>query len=133
MVAKRWLQLFGAPLADGEYIERIRRNMALWCRWRWWLAGLSGTAPGIVVVVSTIMVPKLLLDLGQWGNPKGGAMFGFEIGLPVGALIGLMAVTSAHGLMTALLPWRTEQMLLRYHDTIVNLQVNRLHGQKDKT
>jgi hypothetical protein len=46
---------------------------------------------------------------------------GFFIGFSVGLMLGGLAMQLVHGLFTALMPQRTERLLLRYYDALTEL------------
>jgi hypothetical protein len=104
---------------DEEHLRRVRLAVAAYdsCR-RPLLALYIGLA--IVYVGLLVAIGALLQALRQWGNMQGLAP-GFFIGLALGAMLGGLAVQIGHGLVTFLLPPRTERLLLRYYDALTEL------------
>jgi hypothetical protein len=104
---------------DEEHVRRVRLAVAVYDRWRRPLLALyTGLAIGFVGLL--VAAGALLQGLMQWGNMQGLAP-GFLIGLALGAMLRGLAVKIGHGLMTWLLPPRTERLLLRYYDALIEL------------
>ena len=103
---------------DEEHMRRVRLAVAAYDRWRWRRPLLALYTIGFVGLLVT--VGALLQGLMQWGNMQGLAP-GFLIGLALGVMLGGLVVKLGHGLMTLLLPLRTERLLLRYYDALTEL------------
>jgi hypothetical protein len=105
------------PLADEEYVERIRRGVAVWQRCRPWMIAFYGTM--VVAFLGLLAFAATALDvLGQLAKDKPAVHLAFWCGAPLGALLGGLAFKLAHGLVFALSTRRTEELLLRYHDAL---------------
>jgi hypothetical protein len=106
-------------VTDEEHVERVRRTLAAHGRRRRLLVALY--AVSAVAFIGLLVATALLLQgLMQWGNMQGLAP-GFLVGLGLGAMVGGLALTIGHGLVTALAPLRTERLLLHYHDALAGI------------
>jgi hypothetical protein len=104
---------------DEEHVRRIRRAVAMYDRWRRpFLVLYTVLALGYVSLLVAIGV---LLPGWMQGGIRQGLAPGFLIGLALGAMLGGLAAKIGHGLMSWLLPLRTELLLLRYYDALTEL------------
>ncbi len=105
-----------ARRSDEEHVERLRRTMATFDRWRrllivWHLA-LAIAFIGLIVAFSV-----LFHDVGRnLGVNVLGLGPGFIAGLAVGASLGMTAIHIGHKLVDLLLGYRNERLLIRYYD-----------------
>ncbi|MGH7174158.1 MAG: hypothetical protein ACRELF_05675 [Gemmataceae bacterium] len=103
-------------VTDEEHVRRVRRAVAAYDRWRRrFLAFYVGLA--IAYVGLLVAVAVLLQKLKQLGNPQGLAP-GFLVGLALGAMTAGLAAKIVHGLLAALMPLRTERLLLQCYDAL---------------
>lgn len=115
----RWLAR--KPVSDGEYVERIRRGVAHFERWRRWEIGFyAALSVAWFAALVTLGWTQFLKRQIQ------GLPLGVGIGIIVGSLTGLTTIKLAHGLIFALVSSRrTEKLLLRYHDALAALAETR--------
>jgi hypothetical protein len=106
-------------MTDEEYVERIRRAEAFWERWRRPVRVTNAvTTVGVVALFLIGANPfKLLVQ----GNNAQGLLPGFAIGLMLGVFWGLMMEFATRSLLNSQRSWRTERLLLRYHDALAML------------
>jgi hypothetical protein len=99
--------------SDAEFVERVRRSIAWYERFRWpavifylaLTAGLIGLGVALFNFIQAAPMP------GVWP--------GFFIGVILGALFGKLAYKIGHGLAIALTgSHRSEELLVRYHDAL---------------
>jgi hypothetical protein len=109
-----------APRSNDEYIERLRRNVAQFDRWRPWILGLYGIAAvlffaGLFMCVVIFERVGLLAQLPlRW--------HGLLLGIVIGASIGVSAIKIAHGLGSMLFGLRNERLLVRYYDEVCKIR-----------
>jgi hypothetical protein len=102
------------PAADAECVERVRRLVARYDRWRPALVALYGGLLIAFVAAVAVLVEELKRD-GFW--PALGP--GFAGGLALGAFVGLNAVMLGHRLAGVLSRgWRHDRLLVRYYDAL---------------
>src|SRR4051794_38136790 len=105
-----------APRSDEQHIERLRRTMATFDRWRrplivWHLL----IAVGFIGLLAAFAV--FIGDIGRnWGMGVRGLGPGFILGVVLGAWLGLTAIKIGHELVNLLLGYRSERLLIRYYD-----------------
>jgi len=114
-------------LDDSEYVERIRRAVALHDRWRWVPITIRGSLviAFIAIMVAAVNVVQLA---GNLGNPPA-AWAGFVIGAILGILVGSLGINLAHSFVDTLRSWRGEQLMVRYYDALRELGF--LSGSED--
>lgn len=105
--------------SDEEYIERVRRGIAAYDRWRRLLLAFYALA-------AIVLVGFLVLWFGSWQgqmqqlshseNPYVG--LGFLIGLAVGTMSGIMVIAVINVLGNLLFGLRGERLMIRYHDAL---------------
>jgi hypothetical protein len=84
------------------------------------MIALDGTP--LVAFLGLLALAANFLDVqGQLVKDKPAAHLGFWCGALVGVLVWGLAFKLTHGLVTALSTRRTEELLLRYHDTLAEL------------
>jgi hypothetical protein len=100
--------------ADAAYVERVRRLIVRYDRWRPALIALYGGFLIAFVAAVAVLVEEL----------RGGFLWpalgpGFKGGLALGAFIGLNAVMLGHRLAGVLFHGRYhDRLLVRYYDTV---------------
>jgi hypothetical protein len=104
---------------DAEYVERVRRGIAQYDRWRGALVVFHAS----LAVVFVALLVAATEFVRQWVNNIPGLGPGFMVGLAMGAALGLLAVKIAHGLVGALSSaGRYDRLLVRYHDILQELR-----------
>jgi uncharacterized membrane protein len=106
----------GFDVSDEQYVERVRRSVNSFDRWRRPLTILYVLLA--VIHIGLFVAVVLLMDsfgrnLGMLGWPPG-----FLVGLSLGAMLGLSTIKSVHGLMNVLIGVHNERLLIRYHDAL---------------
>ena len=119
-----WERLLApARVTDEDYVERIRRGLAFWKRFR-----------RVLLVTNTLLIAAFVvgmlfaadaLQLFIRGNQGQGVPFGFVIGVLLGLLVACALDHVTRGLVNAQRSWRTELLLLRYHDALAVLAKER--------
>ena len=104
-----------SPISDEEYISRIRRIIAFWDRWKWWVVALFIALMTITIALFSVVIPAFIALAGPFNIPFVWVVF--VGGFVLGALFGLMICKGIHGLSMALNPFRTERLLLKILDT----------------
>ncbi|MFN0196066.1 MAG: hypothetical protein ACKVT0_04930 [Planctomycetaceae bacterium] len=118
------MKLSPSSLTDAEYVERVRKGIEQWDRWKWFFSSAS-----IFVVItlgwSLHMGIQKMLGLALRANVPNvwdGIILGGAIGITVGFIIENL-------LSNMLLPLfegqRTERMLVQYYDAV--------HGKAGET
>jgi cytochrome bd-type quinol oxidase subunit 2 len=115
-------EFFWRHRSDEEHIERLRRTMKTWDRWRPWF----------IVIHSLALVAFLAITIGiaeglnrNWPNNPGPVWLGFLLGIPAGGMVGMVAHKIAHGFVWAIAGHRSEHLLLRYYDAVQTIAVAR--------
>jgi predicted MFS family arabinose efflux permease len=114
-----------SSISDDEYIEGIRRKLSIYDRERrWWitfhaiiLASMIGAA-----VYAGIMIQRIM---GFGAANAANGLFGLGVGMAIGASLGGLTIHSIQGLITVILPMRSEHLLIKYHDAIQILLAER--------
>jgi hypothetical protein len=110
--------------SDDEHIERLRRDIARFDRWRrpllilYTIGAISFVATFVLAVV---FVERLARGLGH----RGGWWSGFFVGAMLGCGLGLSGLKLAHGIFDLLLAHRNERLLIEYHDVLQKLRRSR--------
>lgn len=107
-------------ISDEKYVECVRRRVALLARARGWCVVLYATLTvGFLCIVLRFGI--FLAEFSRRDNPAVNAKAGI-LGLCVGAIlsvvIGWCAVRLGDGLANALFGYRTERLLVHYHDAL---------------
>jgi hypothetical protein len=106
----------GRTLTDEEYVQRVRRQVAFFNRWRRpWVAICIVLL--LALLVAAVMVVETLQRLAQ-GIGGQGVTPGLVIGLMMGAMLGLQAIGLTFGLVVGFRADRTALLLLIYHDAL---------------
>jgi hypothetical protein len=106
---------------DEEHVQRVRRTIASWDRWRRWFLAFYA-AMGLLVLGLAVAMTRLVDRLqGIPGNNAPGAWLGFIVGLMLATMLGFLMLSVVHGLIMSLSSLRTERLLLRYHDALAVL------------
>ena len=125
-------RIFGsrANCSDEDHVERIRKLVARLNRWRrpllvFWILAL------ILVTAMLIATGVLVNLLAQMAN-NNVVVLGFILGMQLGMMLGLLIVKVVHGLASSLSSFRTERLMLRYHDALAELAKVQLHSETDE-
>lgn len=108
------------PVSDEEFIEQVRRSVELQRRWRWALIALRG---GLAVVFIGVLLTfaNQGANLARVFENQWIILSGFGVGLLLGLALGMIAHKVARDLIALLPSLRMEKLLLRYHDTLLEL------------
>jgi hypothetical protein len=111
-------------LPDAEYIERVRKSVRWWDRWRW-----AGVALYLVIIATIIWLAFRLVDLLRalqapvlLQNAQIEAIV--LIGIIAGLHLGFIAHSAIWGVIQALAGLRNERLLIQYHDRLGELLDN---------
>jgi hypothetical protein len=110
-------------VSDEELVERLRRGIARFDRWRRPLLVLYlvGAAVFIgAVVAATVLLQSLSRGLGN----RHSSWAGFLLGVVIGSGLGITAAKIGHGIVDILLGYRNERLLIKYHDALEQLRRN---------
>jgi nitrate reductase NapE component len=104
-------------LSDEEYIEKIRKSVLFWDRFRCW------ATPVLLVILAAFLwfcvwVVQILAGPGPAGVPQG-MWQGFSFGAVTGLFLAFMFGKITHGFITLRPGLRTERLLLEYHDHLL--------------
>lgn len=103
-------------LTDDEFVEKLRRRITLFDRWRPWFICVS-----LAVLAATIWVfikvISLLIGLVQPANAAF-PMMGFALGTVAGLSFGFTIAKLLHGLIFAFGGFRAERLLLKHYVAI---------------
>ena len=105
------------PLSDEEFVERIRQGLTRYRRMQPWLIGFY-TCLAIMLVGLAVASLNLVAKLGQLANRQGPELIGFGVGLMLGQFLGLLVMQVVFGLVGAMMPCRTQELLIRYYDAL---------------
>ena len=118
MGRRSWLR--SSPISDEEFVERIRRQVETHRRWRGALIALHGGL-ALCLIGLSIWAANQDTGLDQLFENRWIVFSGFGVGLLLGLVFGQVGYMIGCGLIAALLPPRTEQLLVRYHDAVAKL------------
>lgn len=108
---------FPKRLSDDEYIEKLRRSMEFWNRWRYVMLianiGLI-IAFGVVAERGVMFVLNMALPPGN--APANWPLAGFVCGATMGMAMGWFSWHSLQQLIEAIGGFRSERLLLKYYD-----------------
>ncbi len=124
------MKLSPSSLTDAEYVERVRKGVEQWDRWKWFFASAS-----IFIVLSLLLginegIQKMLgLALrANVPNAWDGIILGGAIGITIGFIIENL-------LSNMLLPLfegqRTERLLVQYYDAVHGKEVDNHESDTD--
>lgn len=102
---------------EAAYIERMRRSIAWWDRWRWLGVAFHVILIGLVLWGSTCIVELIRRFHGmdpQAAMPETVVL----LGVTLCAKLGFILQHSAGGLLNAIFGLRTERLAIAYHDAI---------------
>lgn len=111
------------PVSDEEFIEQVRRAVELQRRWRWALIALR-------VGYALVFIGVLVTFANRWaGLARVFDVFanrwiissGFGVGLLLGLALGQIIYKLVFDLIFVFPSLRAEQLLLRYHDALLEL------------
>jgi hypothetical protein len=106
---------------DQVHIERLRRSILAYERWRSFLVALYLVAFAGLMLLSVCLI-VFATRMGQnFGQAAVGTTPGFVIGIVLGASFGLTTVKVVHGLLDAVFGLRNERLLIRFHDAYRDL------------
>jgi len=111
------MKLFRSPwtrVPDDEYIAKLRRSIAWWDRWRFWMILFH---VGLLVAATWVFsrVIPVLIGFAQPANVPF-VLLGFVTGTVVGIGFGWIIYGILHGLISALGGFRAERLLLKHLD-----------------
>ena len=103
---------------DERHIERVGRSVAQFDLWRWSLLTLYVIDLFVLIggCVGMLHVVDWRLQRRMWDSS------GFVVGFLFGAGLGLSAFNLGHGVAQALIGLRTERLMIRYHDALMELE-----------
>ncbi len=102
--------------SDDEHIERIRRSMATFDRFRRPLMIFYVVLTFAVIGVSVACVMLLESLNRSLGNQTRGIGPGFILGMMLGIGFGVLALKCGHGLGAILFGYRNERLMIHYYD-----------------
>lgn len=112
---------------DAAFLEKIRRSVAWWDRWRWLGVVLHAAIIGFVVWLSFQIV-----ELIQWMNgpaPQGVMPETVVVlGVVLGAKMGFLLQQAVWGALMSLGGFRAERLAIAYHDAIEQ-HCRQCHGE----
>ena len=103
-------------MPDAQYVERLRRTMALWDRYRPLLLVLYVAMLGLFAWAVTRGVQFLVALARPTDAPW--PVFGFMAGTILGVVVGWLFHFLIFGLSGGLLGFRSERLLVKYHDAL---------------
>jgi fatty acid desaturase len=113
------------PLSDKEYVERVRRSILWYDRFRWLMVVFYLAATAALVSLGFILIDFVLR------GPMPGAWAGFAFGGLLGLLLGKLTHKVGHGLAQALDGAnRSERLLVRYYDALWNLGIENIDEEE---
>lgn len=115
----KYLHLPRKRVPDDEYIAVLRRSIALWDRWRYWLILIHVAMLVAAIWLLTTAIP-LIIGLVQPANAPI-AMMGFIFGIVLGLSLGGILQHIFHGLVLSLGGFRSERLLVKHHDALNSL------------
>ncbi|QEH35613.1 hypothetical protein OJF2_41660 [Aquisphaera giovannonii] len=121
------------PKSDEEHVERLRRSLASFDRWRRPLLALHLAAAVTYVAAVIAAVWALRGFASMMGANAPGVAPGFLIGLAAGASLGFLGVKIAHGLVDLALGLRNERLLVRYHDALREMEQEAREAEEAET
>ena len=105
--------------SDAQYIEQLRRTMALWDRYRPLLLVLYVAMLGLFAWAVTRGV-QFLVDRARPADAPW-PVFGFVAGALLGILVGWLFHFVIFSLSRGLIGFRAERLLVRYHDALAGV------------
>jgi hypothetical protein len=114
------IRLVRDRVPDAEHVERVRRTLHRFDRWRPWMAGFyTALAVGYVALLVAAVTVLNGFRLQAQDRP---ALLGLFVGLGVGASLGLLGAHIADMLCVVFLGARNERLLVRYFDAVTALR-----------
>ena len=111
---------------DESYVERVRRGVRSFDRWRWPLIAFYGLILTAFIVFEVAVIRRLGTAI---SNLEGRVSPAFSLGLVMGLGLGVPFLGALHGFFFVLLPkQRTERLLVAYHDAFEALRQDRIAG-----
>lgn len=101
--------------ADDLHVERVRRSIAIFDRWRWLFVAFYGTCM-IVLVGLALSIPSLFNWFVQIAGNNQAVFWGFGVGASIGASFGMIAHSVVSNLFKCLFGLRNERLMIRYYD-----------------
>ncbi len=130
----RWFELRSRQLSDEEYIAQVRKNLCITERWRPWIIAGYGGFIALVCFVAIPMVFRMLglaMDLVTVGTPAWSVVAGFFSGMGTGLVFVMLLWMATAGIAFAMMPLRTDRLLLRYYDAAqINGDAVRMDGEQ---
>jgi len=102
-------------LPDDKYVAKLRRTIAWWDRWRYWMILLHVILLACVSWM-TVRLSQTLLELAEPEDVPF-TIVGLLLGAVVGFSFGWMFYGLLQGLVTAISGFRSERLLLQYYDS----------------
>jgi sterol desaturase/sphingolipid hydroxylase (fatty acid hydroxylase superfamily) len=101
---------------DEERIERLRRNITTFDRWRRVFIVLNLVA--FLALVAAFVAALSMMDgmVKSFGQRAGGSGLGFGFGFILGMFIGLYTLYILHGWYVIFFGLRNERLLIRFYD-----------------
>lgn len=106
------------PETDDEYIERIRKLVSWYDRWKWLAAPLVAVIAVAPVAMAIILANSLVGFINRMGNNANAQLIwaGVAGGVIMGAGLGQVLHSALAQLQQLFTGQRTERLLLRYYD-----------------
>lgn len=107
-------------MSDAEYVARLRRSMASWERWRFWLILFYGALLALAIWVFD-RVFRVLFGFAQPAD-VGFQLAGFLVGAIFGMMFGWLIYGILHTLIGLIFGLRAERLLLDLLDAVKSEQ-----------
>jgi len=101
---------------DAMYVEKLRKTVRQWDRWRWWLVAFHAVIFSLLVVSICCIFSQLQQDLNSFGILPQYTSAISGIVFSIGLKSGFWFCTAIQCLVTGLSGMRKEQMLLELYD-----------------
>jgi hypothetical protein len=108
------------PVSDDEYVVKLRRSVATFDKWRWWLAAPHAIGLAVIIVLGFQGVSVLLQLVGPANGPL--ALQGFEVGAIMGMSLGWLAHHCVWGIISIVGGLKSERLLLKYYGECIGEQ-----------
>ena len=114
--------------SDDEYVDMLRRLVAWWDRWFYWLVFLNvamlGCLGWMVIQISQVLLENADPEVVDF------TIAGLLMGAALGFGFGWMFYSLLHGLIVAISGFRAERLLLKYYDS-TNSQLSEEDQHRD--